>query len=168
MNYRQTIKEIDFVKEFTRENPDLVKERRLEFLNKELKKINKDYLFWIELVNSCKGWFGNSIYDSCVVPIKKQWDKIYREVQMYKYPKPMTQEISDEKIEMAREYPFENLIEIKKNFALCPFHNDHHPSFYIKNNYGYCFSCGKSVDTIQFVMETRNMRFKEAVNFLTI
>ena len=54
MNYQQTIKqqENDFIKEFTNENPDWVKDRRLEFLNKELKKINKNYLYWIETINS--------------------------------------------------------------------------------------------------------------------
>ena len=170
MNYSQTIKqqEVDFVKEFTRENPDLVKERRLEFLNKELKKINVDYLYWIKTINSIKTiWYKAIIEKVCLKPLIKKWNRIYREIDMYKHPKPTTNEITDERIEEARAYPFENLIEIKKKFALCPFHNDHHPSFYIKNNYGHCFSCGKTVDTIQFVKETRNMSFREAINFLT-
>ena len=89
---------------------------------------------------------------------------LYEEIE--KLNKRLNSDISEEEIEKAKNYPFENLIESKKGFALCPFHDDHHPSFYIKNNYGYCFSCGKSVDTIQFIIETKNITFKEAVYYL--
>ncbi|MFV8802809.1 CHC2 zinc finger domain-containing protein [Faecalibacterium taiwanense] len=26
--------------------------------------------------------------------------------------------------------------------ALCPFHNDRHPSLYVANDHYYCFTCG--------------------------
>lgn len=27
--------------------------------------------------------------------------------------------------------------------ALCPFHNDRHPSLYVANDHYYCFTCGE-------------------------
>ena len=33
--------------------------------------------------------------------------------------------------------------------ALCPFHNDHHPSLKLDKRY-YCFACGESGDVIDF------------------
>lgn len=79
---------------------------------------------------------------------------------------PIEGRITQDDIDRAKEYPFENLIEIKNKYALCPFHEDTHPSFYIKNNWGYCFSCGKAVDTIAFVMEIEGINFIQAVKRL--
>ena len=35
--------------------------------------------------------------------------------------------------------------------ALCPFHNDRHPSLYVADNHYYCFTCGEHWDVIDFV-----------------
>ena len=35
--------------------------------------------------------------------------------------------------------------------ALCPFHNDRHPSLYVADNHFYCFACGEHGDVIGFV-----------------
>ena len=35
--------------------------------------------------------------------------------------------------------------------ALCPFHNDRHPSLYVADNQYYCFTCGEHGDVIDFV-----------------
>lgn len=76
-------------------------------------------------------------------------------------------EITNEMIEAAKKYPFENLIEANKaGFAVCPFHKEEKPSFYIKNNFGYCFGCNWNGDTIQFVMEKNKLNFMEAVRYL--
>jgi len=48
-------------------------------------------------------------------------------------------------------------IELKKNgksyFGLCPFHDDHNPSFSVNptNNLWQCFGCGAGGDVIRFV-----------------
>lgn len=34
--------------------------------------------------------------------------------------------------------------------ALCPFHNDRHPSLYVANDHYYCFTCGEHGDVIDF------------------
>ena len=35
--------------------------------------------------------------------------------------------------------------------ALCPFHNDRHPSLYVADDHYYCFACGEHGDVIGFV-----------------
>ena len=32
--------------------------------------------------------------------------------------------------------------------ALCPFHNDRHPSLYVADDHYYCFACGEHGDVI--------------------
>ena len=34
--------------------------------------------------------------------------------------------------------------------ALCPFHNDRHPSLYVTDDHYYCFACGAHGDVIDF------------------
>ena len=69
-------------------------------------------------------------------------------------------------IEQARRYPFEELHEFRRNAALCPFHDDKHPSMSLKNNYVRCWSCGWKGDTIKFVMEKEGLSFPDAVKRL--
>lgn len=55
-----------------------------------------------------------------------------------------------------------------KNKALCPFHNDHSPSFSVhpdKQIYK-CFSCGESGNVITFVEKFLGITFQEAVKIL--
>lgn len=55
-----------------------------------------------------------------------------------------------------------------KNKALCPFHNDHSPSFSVhpdKQIYK-CFSCGESGNVITFVEKFLGISFQEAVKLL--
>lgn len=63
----------------------------------------------------------------------------------------------------------ENLgIGIVRHMALCPFHNDKHPSlhFDLKKNRYKCFACGESGNVIDLVMRYNNMEFKEAINWI--
>ena len=65
-------------------------------------------------------------------------------------------------------------IELRKtgqNYkALCPFHDDHHPSFYVypDANRFICFGCGLKGDAIDFIRKLRNLKFKEAISYLGI
>ncbi len=43
-------------------------------------------------------------------------------------------EITEDMIERARAHPIEDLIELRRKTALCPFHPDRNPSMGIKNN----------------------------------
>lgn len=63
-------------------------------------------------------------------------------------------------------------IQIKKQgrgyIALCPFHKEKTPSFQIddENRYYYCFGCKKTGSVFNYIQETKNMNFKESVEFL--
>ena len=76
------------------------------------------------------------------------------------------QDLTPDMIERARQYPFEELIEFRRNVTLCPFHDDRHPSMGLKNNYVRCFSCGWKGDTLKFVIEKEGLSFPDAVKRL--
>jgi hypothetical protein len=81
-----------------------------------------------------------------------------------------------EKVEVARQYPIAELarnnLELRQTginfFALCPFHNEKHASFYIytQTNTFYCFGCQESGDVIKLTMQLYGIDFKEAVQML--
>ena len=52
--------------------------------------------------------------------------------------------------------------------ALCPFHNERHPSFRVSpaRNIGKCFSCGEAADPIRLVCHMEGCGFEEAVRLL--
>jgi len=52
--------------------------------------------------------------------------------------------------------------------GLCPFHNEHTPSFKVNEGKGtyHCFGCGAHGDVISFVMAAENVSFLEAVRSL--
>ena len=57
----------------------------------------------------------------------------------------------------------------KNNYlALCPFHKEKTPSFNISDDKGfyYCFGCGKNGDIFNYLMETENLSFVEALKRL--
>lgn len=74
------------------------------------------------------------------------------------------------------ENPIEEVIadflDIKKsgkNYkALCPFHAEKTPSFFVSPQRGiyHCFGCGKTGNVITFLIEYKGMTFPEAVRFL--
>ena len=85
------------------------------------------------------------------------------------YPNDIIEEIRSENdiISVISEY-----ITLKQKgsnyFGLCPFHNEHTPSFSVsadKQLY-HCFGCGESGNVFGFVMAMENMDFPEAVKFL--
>ncbi len=52
--------------------------------------------------------------------------------------------------------------------GLCPFHNDHNPSFVVSpaKNICHCFACGKGGNPVSFIMEKEGLTFPEAIRFL--
>lgn len=80
--------------------------------------------------------------------------------------KPNENIITPDMVERAKDYPIENLIDTRRGFALCCFHQDKNPSMYIKNNFAHCFSCGKTADTIDVYRQLYGATFPEAVKAL--
>lgn len=52
--------------------------------------------------------------------------------------------------------------------ACCPFHEEKTPSFTVSDDKGfyYCFGCGATGDSIAYVMDFYNVKFKEACEIL--
>ena len=46
--------------------------------------------------------------------------------------------------------------------ALCPFHNDRHPSLYVADNHYHCFACGEHGDVIDFVSKLFQLSLYDA------
>jgi len=74
--------------------------------------------------------------------------------------------VDDGKVKKAKGRKFSEFIELRRNMACCPFHDDKNPSFSVKNNRGKCWGCGWSGDIIDFVMQKQGFDFKQAINFL--
>jgi DNA primase len=85
---------------------------------------------------------------------------------------------SDKEIQTARDYPIENLVGNvrragSKFTTKCPFHNkegerERSQSFFVyEDGSFYCFSCqARGANSIDFLMQTENLDFKEAVRRL--
>ena len=52
--------------------------------------------------------------------------------------------------------------------ALCPFHNDRHPSLYVADDHYYCFACGAHGDVIDFTAKLFDLKPYEAAMKLVI
>ena len=46
--------------------------------------------------------------------------------------------------------------------ALCPFHNDRHPSLYVADDHYHCFACGEHGDVIDFAAKLFGLPLYEA------
>ena len=86
----------------------------------------------------------------------------------------MVSKCQSQSVKDIRAMPIEEVamkmgIEVGRHRALCPFHQDRHPSlhFDIKRNRYKSFSCGASGNVIDLVMRYMNVSFKEAVEWMT-
>lgn len=110
--------------------------------------LREDLVSWTQRAN---------VYD-------KKLEKLNKHVKFFT---GKMEEISPEKIERAREFPIEELVETKNGKAICPFHNDHHPSMDVRKNFYHCYTCQATGDVIDLVMHLENLTFKQAVERLS-
>ena len=161
-------------KQMKEEYKEWARERRAEFIKQEIKKLEKiiasSYeIYFDQQQRDVPFWLRKAILIlNQPEKLTKLYGKLTNELYFLENKKELNEsQLSQEEIAHAKNYPFENLIEVNKSgFALCPFHNDKRPSFWIKNNFGYCFSCNESCDTIKFIMKTKDLSFLEAVRLL--
>ena len=58
-------------------------------------------------------------------------------------------------------------VEVNRyGMALCPFHNDRHPSLYVADDHYYCFACGEHGDVIDFVSKLFQLSLYDAAQKL--
>ena len=79
-----------------------------------------------------------------------------------------------QQLQQLRDLPIEGVaerlgLEVRQHKALCPFHNDHHPSlsFNPRRNTYRCFVCDAHGGTIDLVMRYLHKDFKEASSWLS-
>ena len=77
--------------------------------------------------------------------------------------------MDNQQLQQLRDLPIEGVAErlglqVSRHKALCPFHNDHHPSlsFNVRRNTYRCFVCDAHGGTIDLVMRYLHKDFKEA------
>lgn len=82
--------------------------------------------------------------------------------------------MNPEQITLLRAIPIEDLasrlgLDVTHHKALCPFHNDHHPSlsFNPRRNTYRCFVCDAHGDTIDLVRHLLNKDFQQACLYLS-
>lgn len=161
-----------FKKEIEKEHPDFI----IQLKEEKVKKLTAEYQRITE--NTEKAVWRGKLPEWLIKVIKELQhpDKIFKEVKKLMKEIDFLKgrdfikegEITHQDIANAKKHPFENLIETQNGKAVCPFHPEDTPSFSIhkEGNFGYCFGCNKGVDTIQFIMETKNMSFVDAVKLL--
>ena len=82
--------------------------------------------------------------------------------------------MTQEQITLLRALPIEDLasrlgLDVRHHKALCPFHNDRHPSlsFNVRKNTYRCFVCDAHGDTIDLVRHLLNKDFQQACLYLS-
>lgn len=134
------------------EDPEYFKNVRERFLEGEVDKINKELCLAIK--NGKKSVQG----------LWEKRDSALRKVYAAHYGGGASCSVNE--IEAAKNINFTHFLEVKKEHALCPFHEEKTPSFWVKNNYGYCFGCHWKGDIINFVMEKERLNFPQAIKYL--
>jgi hypothetical protein len=74
--------------------------------------------------------------------------------------------ITPDMIDRAKNYPIDRIVDVVKNKAICPNHEDTTPSMDTRNNFAYCYVCGYRADTIQLYRDINKASFSEAVKAL--
>lgn len=130
--------------------------------------------------DSFSEWFGEEVIRQFEMPELAELEKRLFRLKSFEYllnPKKKNSYLEfQNKLEIARSYPIETLarskLELKhssRNFvALCPFHNEKTPSFYLypETNRFYCFGCQEKGDILSLTMHLYGIDFKQAVEML--
>lgn len=136
-----------------------LKERRKKLKRRVKGSLLRNRQFWSE----DKRWFPDLVVEAFAGADLNEISEEIRRIEWI-LREPEEGEIGRMEIERAKKADWGRFISVKrKHFALCPFHDDHHPSLYVKNGFGFCFACNWSGDLIDLLQERDGMSFKEAV-----
>jgi len=171
VEYQKGLKELS--QQIEKDNPGWIKERRKSYLCKEIIKHCKylvDFLEWYQEATQR----GTPFLIKYIIYKYAQYEKWERELGRikgeydYLNRKHQIEGITQEEIDRAREYPIGKIIEVGRNgMALCPAHEDHHPSLDCRNGFVFCYTCNFHGNVIDLYMKINNVNFKEAVEFLS-
>lgn len=150
-------------------------ESKLERWSRYLLTMEKRVLSQLDWAEKQKdnfsSWFWQAIVliqDGALLQLVEK--EVWRLKLLLKIIKPRKNRITDRMIENAKRYSLPILLRVperKSAMICCPYHSEKKPSFYVTQNgngewRGYCFGCGKSMDSIQFLMD-QGISFRQAV-----
>lgn len=175
---QQVQQELDvWLEEFIAENPEWVKNKRLEYLYKQFINYLKSWISLTDVVLKTKDtkdeWLGEMIKDGKLKNTEKKINTIQTEINSWQQPEYKPGKITQEHIDYAKNSDCENFIEVKRQsgkvkLAICPFHDDSNPSLHLyPGNKGfYCFSCSTGGDAITLVQKIYNLNFLQAIKLI--
>lgn len=148
-----------------------VNERRMEYLDSKIEvenaQLSQAYIKNQELAKRDAPYWFRSLLLEDAFEFNKKLKKHTFEKRLVMYPVKNKNGVTPEQIAKAKDFPFDQLVDINRvNMAKCPFHEERTASFFIKNNWAYCFGCNWSGDTVKFVMERDKKGFVETVKSL--
>lgn len=151
------------------ESTEWAKERRKEFLDAETaqlgQEVSKTYSEYEQSSRADEPLVDRLLILHGVDQKEKVLSQRLRELQSITHCSD-GKGIDQSKIDRAREYPLDRLVEAVKGFIICPLHQDSKPSMWIKNGFGYCFVCTGSLDSIGYLMKVKGLTFPAAVEAL--
>jgi hypothetical protein len=144
-------------------DPQWAKERRIAYLQQQeralLPHIRFNEVQYSAANRNEKKWIRRRL-----VALYKEHERLKEHIR--RAGTPLKGAITPEQVSRAKGYPISELVDIRGGKALCPFHDDHHPSMGIKNNRYRCFACGEAGDTISLLMKREGLDFIKAVKRL--
>lgn len=153
---------------------------------KEIKKKELEIATALENIYALKTddfseWFGEELIKTFMTSELIKLERTLFKLNKLKYLLNPDRKINlpfefQQKIEVARKYPIEELARSKldlrqagRNFvSICPLHDEKTPSFYIytETNSFCCFGCQEKGDVIKLSMALYGVGFKDAVMML--
>lgn len=103
----------------------------------------------------------------CITDILKELLQFHKDLYYWKQPK-RDDEINENMISRAKEYPLTDLYKFVKGKACCPVHKEKTASlnYNPQRNKAHCFGCGVNMDSIDMYMLLNEVAFPVAVRFL--
>lgn len=170
MNSRQKIDKFTELREGLSE--DWVRDRRMDYLECEIRKIVHNIELLEENKRRSKEWF---LFDQELKNLEKKYKSFFLEYSSLRSNEVGNDKINDAVIQQCREIPIESFffpppkdVGGGRKKTLCPFHEEKDGSFVIyPDNSFYCFGCGAfGSGSITFIMKRDNISFIKAINFL--
>ena len=90
---------------------------------------------------------------------------MYKYLLLYDKPKKQRKNIMNNKFDIL-EVATRLGVSVVRNKALCPFHNDTHPSLTFRGGYYRCWACGAKGDSVDLVRRLTHCSYTEATSWI--
>jgi hypothetical protein len=144
---------------------------RMRFLRERIKEMAEQIAWFYECYQQATCPVSAAISSSCATDLLDELVKAAKELRylalMINGAKHREQ-ITDEQVEAARNYPIDKLVHFERGFALAPCHEDSKPSLHHNKgrNRAHCFVCNRSFNALDYLMEFEGLKFVDAVKQL--